>query len=149
MIKSDENEENKKSKLISNTRPLTPGQILNRRRLSVVSNSNILVDNDENVVKHIDSNSLTISKESKADPVKVFERARLSIVSNSNEEEAPVPDDEEPMKLVLEDQSVFYKESPIKSYLKSGSGTVISLLIFAYFFCVHLVRILSGKSLTN
>ena len=71
---------------------------------------------------------------------------RMSTTSKvSNKSHGPVPDDAEPMKLVLEDQSIFYKEIPIWSYLKAGSGVVITLIIFAFFFLVHVIRITSGE----
>ena len=73
-------------------------------------------------------------------------KRKISIMSKiSNHDIDPVPEDSEPMKLVLEDQSIYYKEKPIWSYLKAGAGVIISLIIFAYFFAVHVVRITSGK----
>ena len=50
-----------------------------------------------------------------------------------------------PNKLVLDDQSVEYKEAPFWSYLKAGKGVRITIFIFILFFMVHLIRILSGK----
>ena len=73
-------------------------------------------------------------------------RRRSSIESKmSNHGNEPIPEDAEPMKLVLEDQSIYYKEIPIWSYLKAGTGVIITLIIFAFFFVVHVIRITSGK----
>ena len=126
---------------------LTPTQVEYRRRLSVASH-NLSITNDDNLVKHIENHQLTIvsNENATSDPIKAFERTRLaSFVSNSEEEEAPMPEDAAPMKLVLEDQSILYKESPIWSYLKAGNGVIITLVIFIYFFVVHVIRILSGN----
>lgn len=126
---------------------LTAEQILNRKRFSF---TNHVHTTDENLAKLIESNQIR------------FERNRMSIVSGvASDHDVSIEEDQEeekkdensketkveeakPMKLVLEDQSVLYKESPIWSYLKSGSGAIITLIIFVYFFAVHLVRILSG-----
>ena len=74
--------------------------------------------------------------------ISLIERNRMSIVTL--ESEAPLPSDAEPMKLVLEDQSIDHKDIPILTYLTSGMGVLITLSIFALFFLVNLVRIFSG-----
>lgn len=73
-----------------------------------------------------------------------IEKSRLSIVSASGSIDVVVPNDAEPMKLVLEDQSVNYKVWPSLIYLRAGWGVIISLLIYAFFFLVYIFRILSG-----
>jgi hypothetical protein len=67
----------------------------------------------------------------------------MSVVTLDSE--APIPSDAEPMKLVLEDQSINYKEIPFITYLKSGTGVLITLAVFVLFFLVHGVRIFSGN----
>jgi hypothetical protein len=52
---------------------------------------------------------------------------------------------QEPMKLVLDDQSINYKVPSIWCYLKSGYGVVVSFIILFYFLSVHVFRVLSGK----
>jgi ABC-type multidrug transport system fused ATPase/permease subunit len=47
------------------------------------------------------------------------------------------------MKLVQDDQSVYYKKSPILSYLRAGPGVIVTVFIFIFFFLVHGVRISS------
>ena len=123
---------------------LTREQLENRRRLSVASQQN-MITNEESLMEHIEKNQLTIigNEYPNSDPIKTLERNRVSFASA--DEEVPQPEDAAPMKLVLEDQSILYKEKPIVSYLKSGTGIIITLLIFALFFLVHLVRILSGN----
>jgi len=104
---------------------------------------------DENLAVHIEKSQLNligIEKMRRSPSVEVFERNRLSVVTIDDE---VVPDDAEPMKLVLEDQSVDYKQLAVVSYLKAGKGTVITLLLFAFFFLVHGLRIGSGKSLSK
>ncbi len=56
-----------------------------------------------------------------------------------------VPTDTKPMKLVLDDQSINYKGSSVLAYLAAGYGVVTTLAIFAFFFLVHVLRVLSGK----
>jgi hypothetical protein len=55
-----------------------------------------------------------------------------------------IPQDSEPMKLVLDDQSIFHKKSPVMAYLRAGYGTIATVSIFLFFFLVHGVRIGSG-----
>jgi hypothetical protein len=122
--------------------PLNNDQINNRRRLSL---SRHVKATDENLPIHIENCQLTLigGEHSRKDSIKVFERNRMSIVTIDNEEEV-VPSDAEPMKLVLEDQSVNYKQVPFFSYLKAGKGVVLTLMLFVLFFLVHGVRIGSG-----
>ncbi|CAF0866320.1 unnamed protein product, partial [Brachionus calyciflorus] len=134
---------------------LTREQILNRKRLSV---SNHIITTEENIAKIIESHQSTLMGTDVYSRRNSFanEKNRVSIVSamlaqpdfeveeeQKDEEEPAKVNDAAPMKLVLEDQSLTYKESPVLSYLKSGTGAIITLIIFAYFFAVHVVRILS------
>ncbi len=118
-------------------------QLVNRRRVSINQN---MVLNDQNLSKHIENNQLMLigGEFSRNNSIKVIERNRMSIVTMDHDDQ-PMPEDSEPMKLVLEDQSVNYKKIPMLLYLKAGKGTIITVLIFALFFLVHLVRIGSGK----
>ena len=120
---------------------LTHEQMVNRSRLSISQN---LIPNDHNLAMHIESHQLTLigSELSRNNSIKLIERNRMSICTTEDE---PMPDDAEPMKLVLEDQSIYYKKSPLVAYLQAGVGVTMSLLIFALFYFVHLVRIGSGK----
>lgn len=118
---------------------LTEEQQLNRYHLSKV---NTMVATDENMATLIEFNQLVNGHESSL--IREIQKSRLSIVSAATSIEEITPSDAEPMKLVLEDQSVYYKKSPIVSYLRAGYGIIITLCIFAFFFLVHLVRILSG-----
>ena len=131
---------------------LSASQLENRRRLSVFSKKSMLdTMDDEKLIKYIEKNQLKLigDDDSHCDPIKIFERNRLSIVSGKQaieeEEDSPVPDDADPIKLVLEDQSIFYKENPICSYLKAGRGAIVSLLIFSLFFHVHGIRLFCGN----
>jgi len=125
---------------------LNENQISNRKNLSL---NKKIKTTDENLAVHIEKSQLNligIEKMRRSPSVEVFERNRLSVVTIDDE---VVPDDAEPMKLVLEDQSVDYKQLAVVSYLKAGKGTVITLLLFAFFFLVHGLRIGSGKSLSK
>ena len=145
---------NQKEK-INYTRPsiangLSPSQFENRKRLSIVSKKSISETmDDQKLVKYIEKNQLKLigNQNSNGDPIKTFERNRLSIVSAKPafEEEEPATDDAQPIKLVLEDQSIYFKEKPIWSYLKAGRGAIISLMIFATFFLVHAIRLFCGN----
>lgn len=127
----------------TNNPNLSNSQINNRRRLSFNKN---IKPTDENLAIQIEDVQLNlINGEHKGtNTIRVFERNRMSIVT-ANEEDAVVPSDAEPMKLVLEDQSVYYKKLAIVSYLKAGTGVLVTLALFAFFFLVHGVRIGSGK----
>lgn len=52
-----------------------------------------------------------------------------------------IPDDAEPMKLVLDDQSVFYKKSPVLSYLRAAPGLFWTSLMIVFFFFVYGMRL--------
>ncbi len=72
-------------------------------------------------------------------------------VSEEHEEDVEmkhvIPNEEEPpMRLVLDDQSVFYKKSPMWAYMRAGYGAVVTILVVLLFFLVHGVRIGSGES---
>jgi ABC-type multidrug transport system fused ATPase/permease subunit len=128
---------------VLNNPNLNNNQLNNRRRLS--QNKHI-VTTDENLSYHIENAQLNLiggEKNSRKDSVLLFERNRMmSIVTNDDDEhEQVIPSDAEPMKLVLEDQSVNYKQMAITSYLKAGTGIVLTILLFAFFFLVHGVRI--------
>jgi hypothetical protein len=110
---------------------LNENQISNPKNLSL---NKKIKTTDENLAVHIENSQLNligIEKMRRSPSVEVFERNRLSVVTIDDE---VVPDDAEPMKLVLEDQSVDYKQLAVVSYLKAGKGTVITLLLFAFFF---------------
>lgn len=132
---------------------LTPEQILNRKRFSISNNMHIT---DDNLAKAIESHQVSLMGTepfSRSNSISAIERNRVSIVSgmindpeDGDNTQEIIPDDAEaPMKLVLDDQSVNYKVSPVWSYLTSGGGVIVTLIIFVYFFAVHLVRILSGN----
>jgi ABC-type multidrug transport system ATPase subunit len=124
---------------------LTAEQSLNRSRLSI---SNNMLGTDLNFAKHIENHQLSLlggDEFAKKDTIKIMERNRMSVFSNASEEEEPKPDDASPMKLVLEDQSINYKEKPMMSYLKAGYGICPTITVFVYFFLVHVIRIVSGK----
>lgn len=113
---------------------LSPRQLENRCILSVRFNANL---DDQTLASKIEANQLRMT-------VNPIARKGLSIASQLEPDE-PVPEDAEPMKLVLEDQSIYYKENPLYSYMKSGSGVCVSVSIVFLFFLVHAVRIGSGK----
>jgi hypothetical protein len=114
---------------------LTPQQVENRRRLSIRFQQPILTDDD--LASKIETNQLRMT-------VHPIVKKNLSIVAKIEPDEL-VPEDADPLKLVLEDQSIFYKENPVYSYMKAGSGVVISILIVILFFFVHGIRIGSGE----
>ncbi len=128
---------------VLNNPNLNSNQLNNRRRLSQTKH---ILTTDENLSYHIENAQLNLiggEKNSRKDSVLLFERNRMmSIVTNDEDEhEQVIPSDAEPMKLVLEDQSVNYKQMAITSYLKAGTGIVLTILLFAFFFLVHGVRI--------
>lgn len=108
---------------------ITQEQLSNRRRLSI---SHGMALSESNIAKHIETHQLQNQR-------------RLTVVSAFSDQDEVLPSDAEPMKLVQEDQSIHYKVPAIMSYLRAGWGVIITLIIFAYFFLVHVVRILSGK----
>ncbi len=133
------------NELSSSSRSLNRNQESNRRRLSF--NKHVKLT-DENLAIHIENVQMHLigveSPNTRKDSINVFERNRLmSIVTNDGEddENEVIPSDAEPMKLVLEDQSVNYKTLAIASYLKSGTGVVVTILLFILFFLVHGIRI--------
>jgi len=129
---------------------LNNSQITNRRTFSLANNN--AKTTDENLAIHIEKiqhgliGSEGLSRENS---ISVFERNRMSVVSmhETEAEEEVIPSDSEPMKLVLEDQSVNYKQTPLVSYLRAGTGVVATLALVILFFLVHLVRIGSGKNI--
>jgi ABC-type multidrug transport system fused ATPase/permease subunit len=81
-----------------------------------------------------------------SDSINAIEKSYADAMAGTAiEEEAAeddlMPSDSEPMKLIQDDQSVFYKKSPFVAYLRSGPGILATVLIFAFFFLVHGVRI--------
>lgn len=152
-----ENEEPVKqpfNQTISRLDDLTDEQRLNRRRLSITANYSI--DNEQDIIQHIEENQLSFlsvkrdSQETR-DPIRIIEQNLMSTMthmhdeSEEHEDEDELnPSDSEPMKLVLDDQSVNYKKSPMLAYLRAGYGIVPSILLFMFFFLVHGVRIGSG-----
>jgi hypothetical protein len=126
----------------SNIENLTKQQNFNRSRLSRL---NSIIDTDENLAVLIEANQMLGQVQPTGSLIREIQRSRLSIVSAATSIEEITPSDAEPMKLVLEDQSVNYKLNPAVAYLKAGWGIIATLAIFVLFFLVHLVRILSGK----
>lgn len=120
---------------------LTREQVHNREHLSRLNN---MIATDENISMLIEANQI-LGNIGQPSLIREIQRSRLSIVSSATSIEEITPSDAEPMKLVLEDQSVNYKISPIWTYLKSGWGVIITLAIFAVFFLVNLVRVISGN----
>jgi ABC-type multidrug transport system ATPase subunit len=112
---------------------LSRAQLENRQRLSNRFHTFI---NDEILASKIEDNQLRMT-------INPIARKGMSIASQLEPDE-PVPEDAEPMKLVLEDQSIHYKKSPALAYMQAGTGVFISVSIVALFFLVHGVRIGSG-----
>jgi hypothetical protein len=126
---------------------LTKDQILNREHLL---RKNRIEDTEENLAALIESNQMLGEFHRSGDDhlLKAIQRARLSVVSIADSIGGEiVPTDSEPMRLVLEDQSVNYKISPMMTYLRAGSGIVITLLVYAFFFIVYVFRILTGNKI--
>jgi hypothetical protein len=123
---------------------LNTTQLNNRLRMSF---KKYMQPTDENMAIQIENVQLNLinGEHTGRDSVNVFERNRMSLVTENREEETVIPSDAEPMKLVLEDQSVYYKKLALKCYLKAGTGVLVTLTLFAFFFLVHGVRIGSGK----
>lgn len=112
-------------------------QLANRRNLSI---TNSMLATDKNIAKHIELNQLGDTK--------YVSKSKLKAVASVSHHHEIHPEDkfnEKAMKLVLDDQSVYYNVLPSLSYLKSGSGVTLTLIIFMMFFLVHTIRILSGK----
>lgn len=99
---------------------------------------------NEKIIGKIEEHELQIVNLDRADTLR-SRKHDLNTVFETNDPEEIVPHDSEPMKLVLEDQSVNYKKSPVLAYLRSGTGIIVTLMLFIFFFMVHLVRIGSGK----
>jgi hypothetical protein len=139
------------------TNNLTQEQILSRRRFSLKNN---MPDNDTNIAKHIEKNQLGL--------IGAGARRRLSadLVLNHNltsmitditkipedDENEVIPEDAEPMKLVLEDQSINYKKSPYASYIKAGSclpklNAAWFISLTSFFFLSYSTSIGRGKKL--
>ena len=97
---------------------------------------------DVNIASFIEVNPLL--GQNKSSLIKALEKTRQSIVSASGSIDVVIPSDTEPMKLVLEDQSVNYKISPGLLYLKAGWGLIITLLIYGFFFLVYAFRVGTG-----
>jgi hypothetical protein len=122
---------------------LTMEQIMKRSRLSISYN---VPATEANLSMIIESRQMSLVGSMNAvSAAQVIERNEISVLSQEVNIESPVPTDAEPIKLVLEDQSVKYPVSPFVSYLKAGSGIPITVPLFAFFFLVHGVRIGSGK----
>lgn len=118
--------------------------------------------NRQQIIENHQSTLISTDANSRKGYLEKIKRNRVGIASNVSEnpqmftntikEEYDaergivMPEDAAPMKLVLEDQSLTYKKSPFLTYLQAGSGVIITLIVFAYFFAVHVVRILSGKT---
>lgn len=126
----------------SNMEGLTKEQNSNRARLSRL---NSIIDTDENLAVLIEANQMLGQNYRRESLIREIQLARLSIISAATSIEEITPSDAEPMKLVLEDQSVNYKINPGIAYLRAGWGIIATLAIFVFFFLVHLLRILSGK----
>jgi hypothetical protein len=135
-------------KHVSEPQSLTPQQLHNRRRLSTtgdISDSEI----SAHIEAKIQNELLCVNGQNSNNLIKALETNRMSIVSESdepNEEDvAVVPDDAEPMKLVLDDQSVFYKKSAFAVYLQAGWGSTLTSVIVFFFYIVYLARIGGGR----
>ncbi len=126
----------------SKSKKLTKQQSVNRDHLSKL---NSMMDTDENMAVLIEANQMLGHTQPRESLIREIERSRLSIISAATSIEEITPSDAEPMKLVLEDQSVNYKLNPALAYLRAGWGIIATLAIFVFFFLVHLIRILSGK----
>lgn len=114
---------------------LTVQQIENRRR---VSNALHINDTNIDIASGIERNQLRVS-------INPILKKKFDLITRELDAEEPVPEDADPMKLVLEDQSIFYKKNPLKAYIQSGSGSIVSILIVVLFFFVHGIRIGSGR----
>jgi hypothetical protein len=121
---------------------LTSIQLLNRHRMSLMNNVTMA---EQNMAKLIESNKLTNAKDRNLINEIMINRTNSVISMAASENDDIIPSDSEPMRLVLEDQSLSYKVPPILSYLRAGNGVIITILYFALFFLVHLLRILSGE----
>ena len=121
---------------------LTDIELVNRLKKAGVRNSLLDQATNASIVARMEGNRPP-TLVSSGDPVLRRRPSAESRMSNRGNE--PIPEDAEPMKLVLEDQSIYYKEIPFWSYLKAGTGVILTLIIFAFFFLVHGVRIGSGK----
>jgi hypothetical protein len=113
-------------------------QMLNR---SCVAANNNIVANEHNLAKYIETRSRL--PENLEESVCKNELAQYT----SNQQSESGSEFRQPMKLVLEDQSIYYKVPAIWAYLKSGYGITVSLVILSYFLGVHVFRVLSGKSI--
>lgn len=114
--------------------------------VQIVSESDHLSDTQlETKAHNIKSTDVnTVLDQNKSSLIKALEKTRQSIVSASDSIDVVIPSDAEPMKLVLEDQSVNYKISPGLLYLKAGWGLIITLLIYGFFFLVYAFRVGTG-----
>jgi hypothetical protein len=128
---------------------LSKGQLINRRRLSNASGRQVGEKTDAEISRMIEEQQLMLmdsrrgSTVSGVDPITILERNRLSLMIHVDEEDAEsdiMPSDAEPMKLVLEDQSVNYKKSPLWSYLTASVGAFISIFLISFFFLSYGVR---------
>jgi hypothetical protein len=142
----EEGASDKKDIALNNNHILSNEQHHNRTHISQL---NSIVDTDENMAVLIEANQMLGQDYPRESLIREIHRSRLSIVSAATSIEEITPSDAEPMKLVLDDQSVNYKLNPGIAYLRAGWGIIITLTIFVYFFLVHLLRILSGKLTFN
>jgi hypothetical protein len=98
-----------------------------------------LVGEHVQIIDHTQTDKSSKSIEKAKEIVSIAKQA------DADDDAEVIPDDAEPMKLVLDDQSVFYKKSPVIAYIRSGYGAIVTISIFLFFFLVHGVRIGSGK----
>jgi hypothetical protein len=124
---------------------LTANQLNNRRRLSITAQ---IDQSDHQIARHIEDHQmdlLSVRRDS-FNAIKIMEKNRMSIVTEHDDDSDEVmPSDAEPMKLVQDDQSIFYKKSPVMAYMRAGAGFIATVSVFLLFFLVHGVRIGSGK----
>jgi hypothetical protein len=124
---------------------LTADQKNSRRRLSVTAH---IRDSDRQIARHIEDHQMDLLsvRRNSHDTIKIMEQNRMSIVTEPSDEDGSevMPSDAEPMKLVQDDQSIFYQNSPVIAYLRAGYGTIATVVIFLFFFFVHVIRIGSG-----
>jgi hypothetical protein len=126
------------------TKNLTHEQKINRRRFSLTNN---IPDNDKYLARQIEENQLSLMgtgthRRFSADIA--LQRNLASMITDVTEipeedENEVIPEDAEPMKLVLEDQSVNYKKSPYASYIKAGlcstkCNAIMFLSLVSFFF---------------
>ncbi|RKP19799.1 P-loop containing nucleoside triphosphate hydrolase protein, partial [Rozella allomycis CSF55] len=123
---------------------LSQEQIMQRNQMSVTHNRMLMTD--ENVSKIIERSQTTILGEEdythQVDVAKAIAKNELTVLSGHLDEIEMQPDSNR-NKLVKQDESINFKENSFKVYGRAHTGMFITMLVFVYFFVVHLVRVLS------